>query len=271
MQRLLILSIFVSISLASCKTSYEKVRTSNDPNSILEAANKYYENESYTKAQGLYDIVIPFFRGKAEAQDLFYNYAYTYFYTDQFLLATHYFGNFAKTFYNSPKKEEAEFMEAYSQSRLSPNHRLDQSYSQKAIEAFQKFINNHPESPRVAECNTLIDDLRGKMELKAFEQGDLYYNIGQHQAAITSFENMMKDFPETDKAERIRYLIIKSNYILATNSIFAKKQDRYNETLRKVKQFTRKYAVSKYLKELEGIEKDCLNSLKEISDVRLEK
>ncbi len=257
--------------MSSCKTPYEKLRTSNDPVQILKSANAYFEKEDYIKAQGLYDIVIPFYRGKKEAADLFYNYAYTYYHIEEYLLASHYFGSFGKTFYNSPNREEAEYMEAYAQSKMSPNHRLDQSYSQRSIDAFQRFINTYPTSPRVQECNDQIDDLRGKMEQKAFEEGRLYYKIGQHQASIVSFENMIKDFPETSRAEEIRYLVVKSNYILATNSVFAKKEERFNETLRKISQFIKKYPSSSEIGEIEKIKNNCLNELKEISDVRLEK
>lgn len=265
---LLFIGVF-AILATSCRTNYEQIRTSNDPELILKTANEYYDNEDYFKAQGLYDIVIPFYRGKSEAQELFYRYAYTYFNTDEYILASHYFGSFAKTFYDSPKKEESEFMEAYSQYKLSPNHRLDQSYSQKAIEAFQQFANAHPLSPRVEQCNMLIDEMREKMEIKALDQGKLYIKLHQYQAATKSLENMLKDFPETSRGAEIRYLIIKSNFNLATKSIFTKQQERFEETIRKINQFKKKYSSSNYLAEIERIEKNCLTELKEISNVRL--
>ncbi len=266
---LLILGLFIFI--ASCKTPYEKIRTSEDPQEILKVANAYFEDEDYVKAQGLYDIVIPFYRGKKEAEDLFYKYAYTYYHLEEYILASHYFGSYATTFYDSPKREELEFMEAFAQYKLSPNYKLDQSYSQKAIEAFQRFINTYPNSSRISECNDLIDEMRKKMEIKAFDQGKLYYKLERYQAAVVSLENMIKDFPETSRGDDIRHLIIKSNYNLARKSIFAKQEERYDETIRKVGQFKKKYKKSAHLAEINKIEKNCLTALKEISDVRLKK
>ena len=123
--------LIVSLSIG-CKSSFETVRTSNDPPTILKAANKYYDEEDYRKAQTLYELIIPFYRGKAEAEDLFYRYTYTYYHQDQYIFASHYFDNFTKTFYNSTKKEEMAFMSAYSNYLMSPNFKLDQKPSDLA-------------------------------------------------------------------------------------------------------------------------------------------
>jgi len=73
--------IFISIVfiLSSCKTEFEKVRTSNDPEMTYKAANQYFESENYLNAQVLYEIAIPYYRGKEEAEDLYYNFAYTHY------------------------------------------------------------------------------------------------------------------------------------------------------------------------------------------------
>ncbi len=270
MNKLYFIALFAFVlSLVSCKTPYEKIRTSENPKEILDAANAFYDEEEWVKAQGLYDIVIPFYRGKQEAEDLFYRYAYTYYNIEEYILASHYFGSYAKTFYDSPRKEETEFMEAFAQYEMSPNYRLDQSSSQKAIDAFQRFVNTYPNSERVRQCNALIDEMREKMEIKAYEQGDLYFRLERYQAAITSLENMIKDFPETSRGDEIRRLIIKSNYNLASKSIFAKQEERYTETLKKVAQFKKKYPNSVFMAEIEKIENNSNKALKEISNVRL--
>ncbi len=259
--------ILCFLILSSCKTEFEKIRTSNDPERIFNAANKYYENGDYMKAQTMYELVIPFYRGKEAAEDLFYNYAYTHYNTGQYILANHYFKSFAKTFYNSPNREECEFMAAFSNVQLSPNHKLDQSYSQTAIEELQQFTNRYPESDRVQECNDLIDEIRLKLETKAFEQGQLYYNLNEYLSAISAFDNMIKDFPDTKRAAEVRYLVLKSSYEWAKKSIYTKREERYNETLKRFKQFKTKHARSEYFKDAQEIEKKTLEALKIISNV----
>jgi outer membrane protein assembly factor BamD len=270
MKKLFVFTLLLVLGFISCKTEFEKVRTSNDPFVIFEKASGYYSEGDYYKAQTLYEIVIPFYRGKEQAQDLFFKYAYCHYNQEQFILASSYFENFASTFYNSPNKEEAEYMAAYAQYKLSPNYRLDQTNTLSAITAFQRFINTNPDSERNVECTRLIDEMRAKMEVKAFEQGKLYYEIKNYKAAISSMENMIKDYPETKRSEEIKWIILDSNYTLAINSVFEKQEERFAETLKKATRFKNKYTNSKYIEQVLKIENNCITSIKEIQNVGLE-
>ncbi len=245
----------------SCSSEFEKIRTSNSPKLILDSAYKYYNNEEYYRAQSLLEEAIQYYRGQKEAEDIYYHLAYTHYHLNEFVLASYYFENFAKTFYNSDKKEEADFMSAYANFRMSPNYKLDQSYSQKAVDGFQKFINTYPTSNRVDECNSLIDEMRKKLELKAYNQGLLYYQIGQYQAALNSFDIMLKDFPESSKNEEVRYLMLKASYEYAMNSVYEKKEERFLTTLKLYNKFIKRHPDSKKVKEVKDIYKSSQSQL----------
>lgn len=251
--------------MSSCKTEFEKIRTSNDPALILEKADIHYDEGSWVKAQSLYDIIIPFYRGKKEADDIFYKYAYTYYNLEDFILASHYFDSYAKTFGNSNRKEEATFMSAYSNYLMSPNYKLDQTYTLKAIDALQQYTNNFPTSEKVKQCNDIIDELRAKLEVKAFEQGKLYFRVRQYEAAITSFKGMLLDYPDTKNIEEINYFIIKSAYSLAVNSIYEKKKERFEETIKYYNQFKKKYPRSQFIKLLKSDIKNSNQQIKSLS------
>jgi len=257
-----VLLIFISLLIFACKSEFEAVRTSNDAELIYKKALEFYDNEDWLKAQTLLELSIPNYRGKTEAEELFLKFAYTHYYNSEFILAAHYFKSFASTFYNSDKKEEAEYMSAYSNYRLSPNPKLDQSYTAKAIEGLQTFINTHPRSERVPECNALIDEMRRKLEIKAFQQGELYYNIGQYESAVSSFGNMLTEYPDAKEAEKVRYLMIKATYEFAKKSIYDKKQERYEDTVTLYNKFTKKHPTSKYTKEVASIYNNTVEELK---------
>jgi outer membrane protein assembly factor BamD len=244
-----ILLLFTVFFIVGCSSEFEKIRTSNSPELILKNAYRYFQDEDYYRAQSLFEESIQYYRGQKEAEEIYYNLAYTHYHLGEFVLASYYFDNFSKTFYNSDKKDEAEFMSAYSNYRMSPNYKLDQSYTKKAIEGFQTFINTHPQSERVVECNELIDEMREKLERKSFEQGLLYNRIGQYQAALASFDNMLKDFPETKRAEEARFMMLKSEYILAEKSIYEKKEERFLEATKLYDTFIKKHPKSKFKKE----------------------
>jgi outer membrane protein assembly factor BamD len=252
----------------ACKSEFEKLRSSGDVKLLTKKGLEYYDKGDYLKAQTLFELIMPSLKGQNILEDISYKYAYTHYHQRNYLSANFYFKNFATTFGNSPLREDAEFQAAYSDYKQSPTYRLDQENSLKAIEGFQYFINNFPESKRVKDCNKLIDELRGKMEKKAFAEGQLYYNILEYQAAIQVFENLLKDFPETGNAEEIRFLILKAEYELATNSVYEKQLERYKLVIEKYNDFKDKFPRSKYQTTAEQYLKNANNKIKELSNVR---
>lgn len=253
--------------LVSCKSEFEKIRTSGDPELLLQKANAYFEQQEYQKAQLLYELIIGSYRGRQEGEELYFKYAYTFYHLENFMMANYYFKNFIQTYPLSPQREEADFMAAYSHYNLSPVFRLDQSYTLKAIDDMENFVALYPQSERVAECNRIIDALRQKLEKKAFEEGKLYYNLRQYQSAVNTFENLLKDFPETANDEEVRYMIFKSAILRAENSILERRKERYEEALRMCDEFLRRYAKSGYRKELETSKEQILQKIKQLNDV----
>lgn len=257
LRNILILSLLF-ISLAACKSEFERIRTGGDTERIYAAGMDYYEQGDYLKAQTLFELIISAYRGKKQSEDLFFKYAYTHYYLEQYILAAYYFKTFSETFTNSEKREEALFMSAYSNYELSPTFRLDQEYTETAIDQFQIFVNTYPNSPRVEECNKLIDELRQKLEKKAIARAELYYNMGRYRAAVQAYTLALQDYPETADAEEIRYKMTKAEYRLAENSIYSKKRERYETTLELANTFLLRYPRSEY--------KDEVRRFKEISE-----
>lgn len=251
-------------SVVSCKSEYEKIRTSGDGERILNQAFAYYEKEQYLRAQTLFDLVLTNLRGDPRAEKAYFYYAYSHYYQKDYTLAAYYFKTFSNTFTNSPFREEAAFMSAYSNYQQSPTFRLEQSNTEKAIEEFQVFVNLFPASKRVDECNKLIDEMRRKLEEKAFAEGQLYFDLRQYQSAVISFDNLLRDYPESPDAERVRYLIAKSAFLLSENSIVEKKQERYAETVVRSNDFLDKYPTGKYSKEIKTIRKQAEIEAKEV-------
>jgi len=255
------LSVFVS-----CKSEFEKIRASGDPKLVLAKADAYYADENWQKAQTLYELVISSYRGQKEAEDIYYKYAYTYYYLEQYILAAYYFNTFSKTYSTSDKREEIDFMAAFCNYKMSPTFRLDQTYTLQAIQDFEAFVNLYPFSERVAECNSLIDEMRKKLERKAFEEGKLYYDLKRYQASIQSFENLLKDFPETLDAEQVRYLVARSAYLWASNSFVEKQQERFELALEKTQDYLDLFANGPNNKEVETMLNKSREKLKSLNN-----
>jgi outer membrane protein assembly factor BamD len=248
----------------ACKSEFEKVRVSGNPELILRKAFDYYDAKNYQRAQTLFELVINNVRGSKDAEKAYYQYAYCHYHLKEYVLGAYYFKNFAGSFPNSEWREEAAYMSAYCNYLQSPTYRLDQGSTQAAIEEFQVFINLFPSSPRVETCNQRIDELRRKLEEKLFAEGELYYNLRQYQSAVLSFDNLLRDYPETPDAERVRYLIAKADFLLSKNSVVEKQEERYTETIKRCTEFLARYPAGKYSKEVREIKKDSENNRKAI-------
>ncbi len=235
--------------LCSCKSGYEQVRLSNNPPKILTESIKYYDKGEFLKAQSLMELILNQYRGTREGEELFFKYAYTHYKLGNYGLAATYFTNFSSTFAYSPYTEESDFMIAYSSYERSPSYRLDQTPSIDAINGFQDFANKYPDSDRVAQCNTLIDELRVKLELKAYNQGILYFNLKQYNAAVTAFTNMLTQYPESQHAEHARFLILKSSYDYAINSIYEKREARLKDAKLRYNEYISRHPSGKHAKQ----------------------
>jgi len=236
-----------------------------DMDAKLEYAIKLYKKGQYFKALPLLEELITVFRGTKKAEQTYYYYSYCNYQMQDYETAAYDFGNYAKTYPNSEYAEECAYMEAYCYYQDSPNYSLDQTSTVKAINQFQLFIDEHLRSSRVAECNRLIDELRLKLETKDFENAKLYYHMEDYKAAVTSFANLLKDFPSTKYREETMFLIIKSSYLLAENSIESKKNDRYNSALSSYGEFTTAFPESKFKKEANSIAESCRKRLEKYS------
>ena len=214
--------------LASC-SEYQKALKSEDLAVKLTAAQNKYNQEKYYKAIRLFEQIAPAYRGKAEAEELFYNFAQSYYKTEQYYLAGYQFETFVALYPKSKNVEEAYFLGAKSYAELSPVYSLDQGDTDKAINKMQEFINKYPNSNYLAEANKVAAKLQDKLEKKAFEIAKQYNTISDYKAAIKSFDNFIAEFPGTKYKEKALYYKLDASYNLAINSIPSKMQERLNE------------------------------------------
>lgn len=239
-----------------------------------EEAVKFYEKGKYSKALILFDELMERYRGRSEAEDLYYFTAYTNYRLRDYTSARYRFKQFATTFPNSVRAEECRFMSAYCYYIDSPRSSLDQENTRKAIDELQLFVNLYPDSEKSEEAGELIQKLRDKLETKAFDNAKLYYNMGlgdDYRAAVIALENVLKDYPDTKYAEEIEYLIVKSQYLFADNSYPHRQEERFNDALDYYDIFADKYPESKHMSELNDIrsssEKKIAIAIKQMNEI----
>jgi outer membrane protein assembly factor BamD len=239
--------------LASCGGDYKKIQKSTNSEVKYNAAVAYYKAGNYLKALPLFETLLSVYRGTDREQDVYYYYAYTNFRLNDFIMSGFYFANFYHTFPHAARAEECEFMHAYCEYLSAPAYNLDQTDSKKSIEAFQTFIDDYPKSERVKEANKYIDITNARLEKKYFEISKLYYTIQYYHAASVSLTNYLKTYPNSKYNEEASYLIIRADYMYASNSVLNKKNDRYQAVIDAYLKFVDTYPKSAYIKEAESL------------------
>jgi outer membrane protein assembly factor BamD len=260
MKKFYLVLITFSVLLVSC-SKYQRILKGSDMNLKYETAEKYYLKEEYYRALQLLDELMVAYRGTEKGEKVYYYYAYCNYYIHDYVMAGYHFNNFLTTYPNSKYAEEVQFMYAYCFYLDSPVASLDQTNSLDAIDKFQLFINRYPKSEKVAQANSLIDELRMKLETKAFNNAKLYYRTENYKAAITALQNVLNDFPATVFKEEIYYLLFRSSYLYAVNSVESKQLERYRDAKEFYLKLVDAFPQSKYLQDAE---KAYLNTLAQI-------
>ncbi len=220
-----IVLITLLVLYSSC-SDYQKALKSDDVATKFEAASKQFDKGKYSKAIRIFEQIAPAFKGKPQAEKMFYMFSESYYKTKQYYLAGYQYESFASSYPKSEKHEEASFLGAKCYSMLSPVYSLDQKDTEKAIDKLQNFIDRYPNSSYMSEANTIMKSLKTKLEKKNFENAKQYNSISDYKSAIISLDNFISDFPGTPFKEEALYYKFDSEYMLAINSINTKMEER---------------------------------------------
>jgi outer membrane protein assembly factor BamD len=221
-----IVSLLIVVVLFCSCSDYQKVLKNEDVAAKFDMATKMYDAGKYSKAIRLFEQLAPSYRGKPQAEKLFYMFSQSYYKTKQYYLAGYQFESFASGYPRSEKVQEAAFLGAFCYSKLAPVYSLDQADTVKALEKLQAFIDNYPNSEYIAQANEVVKVLNGKLEKKAYENAKGYNTISDFKSALVAFDNFIADFPGTPLKEDALFYKYDSAYQLAINSIPAKMEER---------------------------------------------
>ncbi len=260
--------LLILVSISSC-TKFRKLLKKGDWKSKYEAAIKYYENQDYYRASLLFEDILPIIRGTEEAELGNFYFAYCHYYQKQYILSAHYFKTFFEVYARSDYAMEAYFMHGFSLYKQSPKYNLDQTSTYEAIAALQTFINKYPYSEYAPQSDDLIDELQVKLERKAYDNAMLFYKIKGikgFRPAIVTFENFQKNYPDSKFNEEIAYLMVETQYNYAKQSVYAKQEERYRETIEKYEYMLERFPESQYLSPAGELYQKSIEELAKFAD-----
>lgn len=235
------------LSLNSC--AYQKIVKSRDFKLKLNKANEYYDKGKYEKAQQLYYDIAPYFKSSDQYEFIVYRYAYCSFLLKDYVTSQLMFKDYLSNFPTSERNEEVEYMQAKSffLDATAGSYFLDPSSTNKALNYFQIFLQNHPGTSRYKDIMDMILQCRSRLEIKDLRAAEQYYNMERYRAAAIYFANLSDHYSESLRADEYKFKSIESWFRYAKLSWIQEKKQRFENVLKEYKDFINRFPESKYL------------------------
>lgn len=247
--------MMITVLLSSCG-EYNKILKSTDYELKYSYAKKYFNAKQYSKSATLLEELVTIFKGTAYAEESLYLLAQSYYGQKDYQTAAQYFQTYYTTYPKGEYTELARYYSGYGLYLDSPDPRLDQSQTYKAIEQLQLYLEYYPQSEHAEEAQKIMFELQEKLAYKELLAARLYYNLGtylgnNYLSCVITSQNALKDYPYSKYREEFMYLIIRSKYELALVSVEEKLQGRYREVVDEYYNYMNEYPEGKYVKQVQ--------------------
>jgi len=239
-------SLLILLSLWSCSSTVDT--TSLTAEEHLQYAQQLLTEGDYEMAVKEYQSILLQYMGNPVNDDAQYFLGITYFKREQYLLAAYEFSKLIRDIPSSEFVQDAQFMLADSYYQQSPNFQLEQSYTKKAVDEFQAFIEFFPTHPKVAEAEKKMHELNNKFAEKEFNSAHIYEKMEYYNAAIKYYTQVYETYHDTEYAPIALYKKI----------ILLVEKERVDESLRSIADYLEKYPNDDKVDELKKIKTELL-------------
>lgn len=250
----LVYSLLVVALFASCN-EYNKVLKSTDANLKYEYAKMYYDQAKYSRSATLLEDVVPYFRGTEDAEDALFKLAMSYYKMNDYVSAGEYFSRYCNSYPRGHYTKEARFNLAYGDYKDSPDARLDQDVTLRAIKELDNFIEVYPGDVLADSATMMRLELTDKLCYKEYLSAKLYLDLGSYmgnnyESAVITAHNAQNDYPYSKYREDLSFVIFKARYEAARISVEDRKEERLREAFDEYYTFTNDYPEGKYTKDV---------------------
>lgn len=254
MKKVVFFWMMMMVLLSSCG-EYNKILKSTDYELKYSYAKKYFNAKQYSKSVTLLEELVTIFKGTSYAEESLYLLAQSYYGQKDYQTASQYFETYYTTYPKGEYTELSRFYSGYGLYLGSPDPRLDQSQTFKAIEQLQLYLEYYPQSERAPQAQNIMFELQEKLAYKELLATRLYYNLGtylgnNYLSSVITAQNALKNYPYSKYREEFMFLVLRSKYELALVSIEEKLQGRYREVVDEYYNYMNEYPDGKYVKQV---------------------
>ncbi|MBP5345195.1 MAG: outer membrane protein assembly factor BamD [Bacteroidales bacterium] len=241
------------VLFAGC-SEYSRILKSQDVDEKYEYAKRYYEKGLYTRSVTLLSDVVPIYRGTEKAEEALYLLAMSHFKLTDYVNSSEYFQRYCNNFPRGSRIQECRFNLAYGDYKDSPDARLDQTVTKKAIKELDDFIDMYPRTQLADSATAMRIELSDKLCYKEYLSAKLYLNLGtymgnNYEAAVIVARNAQNEYPYSKYREDLAFIIFKARYEAAVKSVAEKAEERYRAAYDEYFTFNNEYPETVYAKE----------------------
>ena len=195
-------------------------------------ALNYFEEEKYSKAKDYFENIVNQYSGTEIAIDALYYLAFCKYELKDFEESRQSFKVYTRYSQDIIKIQSANFMICLCMFELTLDYPQDQSDTYNALEEFQLFIEEYPNSKYTIEATEKIQLLREKLAFKKYNIAKLYIKSGKFNSAKIYINDILNEYYDTESADdaRIGHIIIllMNDNKTEANNYLAKNKNSFN-------------------------------------------
>lgn len=247
------LSLFVLAALVGvgCGSS-SRVRFTT-PEEAFRRGEAELGRKRYDRAIEAYQAVFDFGRTNEWSDDAQLGLARAYVGSEQYILAGNAYTSFVELYRQDPRAAAAEFERAQAYERQSPEFALDQTETQRAVEAYRVFVSRYPEDPNRPAAEARIVALRDKLAHKLFAAGQLYERRELFEAAGLTYERTFAEYPDASWADDALAGAARAYVRFAEGSVRARQPERYGKAVAHAERLAQLFPASPFRAEVDAL------------------
>jgi outer membrane protein assembly factor BamD len=188
-----------------CACGGGKIKANLTAEERLTYAEKLFHDGDYLEAQTQLRIIILNAPGSTVVDRAQFLLAECHFKMKEYLTAAAEYEKLVRLYTRSEYLDDAQYKLGLSYFELSPKADLDQKYTMLAISEFQKFLEDFPDSPFVAEVGEKLDAAREKLAKKEYNTATLYRRMAYYESSVISYNAVLSAYYDTRFAEPALY------------------------------------------------------------------
>ncbi len=236
--------IALTVLLISCKSSEVQKPLTADERFAL--GKKKYDDGDYLDAIAEFNIIKLQFSGSSVGDDAQFYLGECHYQEEEYLIAAEEYQTLRRSMPASPLVPMAQYKTAMCYYDLSPRSTLDQTYTKRAVDELQSFIEYNPTHELVHDAEAKIQILNTRLSKKWFDAGKMYMKMDNYKSAAIYFGLVIEKYHDTEFAE--------PSYMERAKALVARKH--YDEAREQIEKFLQKFPESSYRDEMLSLQRD---------------